>query len=277
MTAKLLSITVKVALSLLLATIVGALALVTVVPRAIGGAALTVLTGSMTPEIPVGSVVLVRPVDPAMLQVGDVITYQAKPGVEVYVTHRIREIHTGTSPATLTTKGDANPGDDQDPVPVTAVRGEVVLTVPYLGTVRETIGVGPAGLLLAILGLVGYALAQLVSAMKDKRSTRRASQLAVVEVQALVLMVDDATEMEAASLVASHGVASHVIVREDDDTAVLCITGTRVQLSAFEASLTHTPLHAARTSSVLVPRSRPGTANPRTHIDALPEATRVPA
>jgi signal peptidase len=62
-TKKLLSLTCKVALGLLLAVIVGALAVLTVVPRAVHGSALTVLTGSMTPTIPVGSVVVVRPVD----------------------------------------------------------------------------------------------------------------------------------------------------------------------------------------------------------------------
>ena len=49
--------------------------------------ALTVLTGSMTPEIPVGSVVIDRPVDPGMLKVGDVATYQKVPGVDEYITH----------------------------------------------------------------------------------------------------------------------------------------------------------------------------------------------
>ncbi|MGN6129547.1 MAG: hypothetical protein ACTHOK_04325, partial [Nocardioidaceae bacterium] len=40
------------------------LVVLVVIPRATHGSALTVLTGSMTPEIPVGSVVVVRPVDP---------------------------------------------------------------------------------------------------------------------------------------------------------------------------------------------------------------------
>jgi signal peptidase I len=48
---------------------------VMVLPRATSGFAMTVLTGSMSPEIPVGSVVLVRPVDAETLHVGDVATY----------------------------------------------------------------------------------------------------------------------------------------------------------------------------------------------------------
>ncbi|TAL21269.1 MAG: signal peptidase I [Frankiales bacterium] len=170
MTAKLTSIAGKVVLSLLLAVIVGALAVLTVVPRAVGGAALTVLTGSMTPEIAVGSVVLVRPVDPGTLRVGDVITYQTKPGAAAYITHRIVEIHEDTNPVTLTTKGDANRGADVDPIPVTSVRGKVLFSVPYLGTVKNAISTGGAGLMLLVLGLIGYALLQVVSLVRERRA-----------------------------------------------------------------------------------------------------------
>src|SRR4051794_22353471 len=127
---KLLSITAKVALSLLLAVIVGALAVLTVVPRAVHGTALTVLTGSMTPTIPAGSVVVIRPVDPGTPHVGDVVTYQKEAGKAEYITHRIVAIHADNKPVTLTTKGDANRGPDINPVPVSAVRGKVVLHVP---------------------------------------------------------------------------------------------------------------------------------------------------
>ena len=48
----------------LAAGVVLAISVVIILPRATQGFAMTVLTGSMTPEIPVGSVVLVRPVDP---------------------------------------------------------------------------------------------------------------------------------------------------------------------------------------------------------------------
>src|SRR5687767_9549390 len=108
MTAKLIGVAAKAMLSLLLAVIVGALVVLTVVPRAVGGAALTVLTGSMTPEIAVGSVVVVRPVDPGTLRVGDVVTYQKTAGQAAYVTHRVTAINSDTDPVTLTTKGDAN-------------------------------------------------------------------------------------------------------------------------------------------------------------------------
>src|SRR3954454_24709818 len=170
MTKKLLSIAGKVALSLLLAVIVGALAVLTIVPRAVHGTTLTVLTGSMTPTIPVGSVVVVRPVDPGTLRVGDVVTYQKEPGRAEYITHRITTIHTGTRPVTLTTKGDANRGPDVDLVPVTAVRGKVLFHVPYLGSLRNAVSTGGVGLLLLVVLLIGYALVQILCVLRDRRS-----------------------------------------------------------------------------------------------------------
>jgi signal peptidase len=170
MSAKLIRVTAKVMLTLLLAIIVGALAVVIVIPRAVHGAALTVLTGSMTPTIPVGSIVVVRPVDPGTLHVGDVITFQKQAAKAEFITPRIVAIHTKTNPVTLTTKGDANRGADVAPVPVTAVRGRVLFHVPYLGTIRSAIGTGGAGPLLLLVALIVYAVAQLVSGLRDRRA-----------------------------------------------------------------------------------------------------------
>ncbi|HET9858233.1 MAG TPA: signal peptidase I, partial [Nocardioidaceae bacterium] len=115
----------RMALTVLIAPIILCLGILLVLPAATHGAALTVLTGSMTPQISVGSVVLVRPVDTRTLQVGDIATYQAEPGKEEFITHRIVDIDTSTEPTSFTFKGDANKGPDIDPVPAGAIRGEV--------------------------------------------------------------------------------------------------------------------------------------------------------
>lgn len=172
MTPKLLAITAKVVGGLLLTVIVGALVVLTVVPRAVGGAALTVLTGSMSPTIAAGAVVVVQPVDPGTLEIGDVITYQVAPGEDAFITHRITGIDSSTDPVTFTTKGDANRGGDTEPVPATAVRGRVLFDVPYLGTIRNSISLGGSGPVLLVLALGGYAVAQVVSARRDRRRAR---------------------------------------------------------------------------------------------------------
>jgi signal peptidase I len=161
---------------LLLIAIIGlavvAVAILIVIPRATHGVALSVLTGSMTPEIPVGSVVIDRPVDPGTLEVGDVATYQRAPGVDEYITHRIVAVHPETTPVTFTFKGDANRGADIDPIPATAIRGQVWFHVPYLGTVRDGLqSHGTRGLTLAavLLLLGGYSVVQIVGGLRDRR------------------------------------------------------------------------------------------------------------
>lgn len=91
-----------------------------------------VLTGSMEPEIPVGSVVVVKEMDAAGLETGDIITYTGGglSGSEI-VTHRV--VENDTAQESLTTKGDANAAEDPDPVGYGQVVGKVVRTVPKLG------------------------------------------------------------------------------------------------------------------------------------------------
>jgi len=72
--------------------LLGATALVTLavlVPRVAGATPYTVLTGSMSPAYPPGTLVVVRPVDLADVRVGDVVTYQLRSGEPAVATHRV--------------------------------------------------------------------------------------------------------------------------------------------------------------------------------------------
>jgi signal peptidase I len=162
----------RIALIAFAALVLLILAVLVVLPRVTHGAALTVLTGSMQPALPVGSVVIERPADAGALQVGDIVTYQQAPGQSVYITHRIAAIDTSTSPAMFTFKGDANPVVDQVPVPATAIRGKVWFDIPYIGRLRpESVasGVRSGGLLLGVLGLGCYSIFQLVGGVREYR------------------------------------------------------------------------------------------------------------
>lgn len=162
--------TARLVLFAALGLVAFAVAVLTVIPRATHGAALTVLTGSMRPTIPVGSLVIDRPVDPGTLRVGDVATYQKEPGRAEFITHRIVGIDTKTTPTTFTFKGDANRGPDITKVPATAIRGKVWFHVPYLGAIRDALHTG-GGLAAAAMVLLGaYALYQLYGAIRDNRT-----------------------------------------------------------------------------------------------------------
>ena len=160
--------TARLLLCAVLGLIAAAVAVLIVIPRATHGAAMDVLTGSMSPKIPVGSIVIDRPVDPGTLHVGDVATYQATAGKADYVTHRIVKIDTSKSPTMFTFKGDANRGPDMNPVPATAVRGRVWFHVPYLGGIRDALHTKGGLAAVAMLLLAGYALFQLVGVVRAR-------------------------------------------------------------------------------------------------------------
>ena len=58
-------------------------------PRMAGATPYTVLTGSMTPNLPPGTLVVVRPVDAGTIGTDSVITYQLASGEPEVVTHRV--------------------------------------------------------------------------------------------------------------------------------------------------------------------------------------------
>lgn len=114
-----------------------------VLPALTGGAALTVLSGSMRPTISPGDVVVVRGLAPeevcTEVEVGDVVTYFPEPEDPALVTHRVVAVEPGgldVAGCRLLTQGDDNPGVDR-PVSPEQVRGLMLYGVPYLGTARQ--------------------------------------------------------------------------------------------------------------------------------------------
>ena len=88
------------------------------VPTIGGYGILRTLTGSMEPAIPVHSLVVVQQADPAELQVGDIITFEATEGTldGALNTHRIVQIDEGSAGPVFHTKGDANAVEDAQTV-----------------------------------------------------------------------------------------------------------------------------------------------------------------
>ncbi len=90
---------------------------------------MAVQTGSMTPEYPVGSVIIIKETDPSKLSKNDVITfYSSHPQLnDMIVTHRIVDvIDDGDGTCSFTTKGDANPINDEYPAEGEKVIGKVL-------------------------------------------------------------------------------------------------------------------------------------------------------
>jgi signal peptidase I len=104
-------------------------------PRVFGYQTSTMLTGSMSPLINPGDVVVTVPTPVGDIRVGDIITYHIPVEDQRVETHRITEILTNQDGTrAVRTKGDAN--EDADPWLATLQGTTVdkhVLTVPYLG------------------------------------------------------------------------------------------------------------------------------------------------
>lgn len=98
-------------------------------PRIAGFETYAVETASMDPTIPVGALVVVQPEGAADLVEGDIVAYQRG---DVVIVHRV--VANQVVEGYLTTKGDANELEDQEPVRYESVIGTVVFSVPYLGT-----------------------------------------------------------------------------------------------------------------------------------------------
>ncbi|GIW69135.1 signal peptidase I [Candidatus Parcubacteria bacterium] len=93
-----------------------------------------VQSGSMSPAIPTGSLVVIRPSQ--SYEIGDVITFQTS-GARVPTTHRIIADEIIAGRRFFITKGDANEDADTRRVSQSAVEGKVVLAVPYLGYILD--------------------------------------------------------------------------------------------------------------------------------------------
>lgn len=148
-------------------------ALVAVVVPAVGGATTyTVLTRSMEPGLPPGTLLVVRPAPADDLRVGDVITFQLESGKPTVVTHRITEVELAADGERLfTTQGDANATADPEPVMPVQIQGALWYAVPYLGWVSSLRSSDAADVWIPVVaGLVlCYAAVMVVGAVRDRR------------------------------------------------------------------------------------------------------------
>lgn len=92
---------------------------------------LVVQSGSMTPAIKMGSVLVVKPAD--NYKIGDVVTFGEMSKVKTPFTHRIIDIRVQASEPLYTTRGDANNGPDQKEITKKEIIGKVLFHIPYAG------------------------------------------------------------------------------------------------------------------------------------------------
>lgn len=154
-------------------------AVIIVIPKILGATPLTILTSSMEPGLPPGTLVVVAPVAPQDVRIGDVITYQIESGKPAVVTHRVTEVVTSTSgETTFTLKGDNN-ADADPPVLAIQLQGKLVYSLPWVGNLSSILNGPSRETVLPIIAgaMVLYAIVSitlgLISAFKKRRGTPR--------------------------------------------------------------------------------------------------------
>lgn len=165
---------------LLLAVLALALA-VAVVPRALNGAPLTVLTGSMEPTYSPGDMVISVPQE--NYAIGDVVTFQPVSGDPTLVTHRVVGVSQSLDSIEYITQGDAN-GAQDDPIVAEQVMGKVIYHLPYVGHLANTVGNNRETVLFAAgAGLVLYGAYSVVAGLVVQRRSGQTSSPSSITVQ----------------------------------------------------------------------------------------------
>lgn len=107
------------------------------VPKLFGYEIYSVVSGSMEPEIPVGSLVCIKGSAPEDVQVSDIIAFYGARDSAAIIIHRVVENHVVMGE--IITKGDANVTNDMNPVDYDNFIGTVEFHVPYLGAAAQTL------------------------------------------------------------------------------------------------------------------------------------------
>ena len=135
-----------------------------ILPPNFGYQVYNIMTGSMAPEIPVGSIIYVEHTPAEDVQVGDVIVFELENFV---VAHRVVENQTVIGE--FVTKGDANATEDMNTVPYDAYMGRVKYHYPMLGQFM-TIYTTPIGKIYVLaFAFCGLLFNLLGSRLRDHR------------------------------------------------------------------------------------------------------------
>lgn len=178
-------------LSLLLLALVLAVAVIAlVIPKVAGAIPLTVLSNSMAPSMPVGSLAMVRPTMDTLtgsaqtldreqidavnevddIGIGDVIVFVPEASRDTLIIHRVIGVNvTSTGQRTFTTQGDNNSGVD-DPVSSHQVRAVLWYHVPLLGYVNDAVDSGAKQWLAVGVAALGYSWALVLFARSFRRN-----------------------------------------------------------------------------------------------------------
>jgi signal peptidase len=102
-------------------------------PLVIGDHSFTMRSGSMTPTLEVGDVVVTEPIAPLAARVGEIVTFRDPEGSGRLFSHRVQSVQPGGDVVHFVTRGDANTATERWSVPADGTVGRVLYRVPKIG------------------------------------------------------------------------------------------------------------------------------------------------
>lgn len=154
------------ALGTLLLIIIVVACLPLTVPKVFGYEMYTVISGSMEPSIPTGSLVYIKDMEPQDVADGDVIAFYGGHDSNAIITHRV--VKNRVVMGEFVTKGDANEKEDMNPIPYMNFLGRVELSIPVVGELAQMLtsmeGKIAAGTLIGVAVIL-----QLLASLLDRR------------------------------------------------------------------------------------------------------------
>jgi len=120
-----------------------------------------VLTGSMSPAINPGDMVISTAPDKKAPQIGDVVVYAGKKFDGSKVASFAHRIINGNATTGFTVKGDNNPDPDTQKPVLSEIEGVVLLTIPFVGQLLNP-------QVFVLLLLVGFGIWLIVDAFREE-------------------------------------------------------------------------------------------------------------
>ena len=137
------------------------IAAATTAPALLGMHSFTILSGSMTPTIKVGDVVVDQSIAPLSARLGDVVTFKSPDDSSRLITHRVIRMRAIGDTVSFVTRGDANTGVERWSVPEDGRIGRVVYHIPKVGYVANVAGSRLGRLLFLVLPALLLGLLEL--------------------------------------------------------------------------------------------------------------------
>jgi len=165
---------IKEIVSILIVVVLVLPAIIYAVPFIVDGYySSVIMSGSMEPAVPVGSIVVTQKIDVDNVKAGDIIVFQRSDSKTL---HRVIDKIVENDSYYFKTKGDANEDPDPWTVQPEQVNGALLLTIPYYGYLIYFAGTSIGFVLMVIIPAILLIANEIRKIIKLKKEGKKIEQ-----------------------------------------------------------------------------------------------------